>query len=141
MKLVLKNCRIIMQSPKRTEIESVYNNKNGGVSYPGNLASSGNSQSWFFPLVKGATYELTYTGTVKMNIGSVWLCSLCKLEGDYTTMPQNEVAEEVFGWNKDELVQGGRFVVPSETDKDCIVVTGLKDSMDSDIKVQLVRLG
>lgn len=141
MKLILKNCSLVMQYPKITEIESVHNSKNIGVNYPGNYQNMGLCQSWIYPLVKGATYELAYVGSITMDIGSVWLCSLCNLGGDYTTVPQNEVGEMVFNWDKGNAVQGGRFTVPEDTDKDCIVVTGLNDTYDQNIEVILKKLG
>lgn len=142
MKLILKNSRIIMQSFKKTIVESVYNNKNGGVAYPGNFQTSGFIQCWIYPLEKGATYELKYTGSVNKNIGSVYLCSLCKLSGDYETIPQEGVGEKIFAWdNENSISQGGRFTVPEDTDKDCIVVSGLKENYDSDITVTLIKFG
>lgn len=131
-----------MRSIKKTIIESVYNKTGRGIAYPGNYQSSGFCQCWIYPLEKGATYELNYTGSVNKNIGSMYLCSLCKLSGDYETIPQEGVGERIFAWdNENSISQGGRFTVPADTDKDCIVVTGLVESYDSNIKVSLMRLG
>lgn len=142
MKLILKNSSLVMQSIKKTVIESIYNKVGVGIAYPGNYNNAGFCKVWIYPLEKGATYELKYTGTVNKNIGSIWLCSLCKLSGDYETVPQNEVCEKIFGWdNENSMLQGGRFSVPLESDKDCIVVTGLNETYDSNVKITLTKLG
>lgn len=142
MKLILKNCELIMQGLKRTEIDYVYNNKKCGVVYPGNFNSIGFCQSWIFPIEKGANYELEYIGSVTKDIGSVWLCALCKMDGDYVTNPQNGVGKEkIFSWNRDALSQGGKFTVDSLVDADCIVVTGLKDTHDSNKVIRLTKIG
>lgn len=126
---------------QEVEIQSIANNTNGGVSYPGKFSTLGFCQSWIYPLIKGATYRLNYKGSVTKDIGSIYLCSLCKLEGDYVTMPREDVAEKIFSWNNtDSINQGGEFKVPLETDKDCIVITGLRDTYDPNIIVKLVKI-
>lgn len=105
------------------------------------LDVKGGRKYWIYPLIKGATYKLNYRGSVTKDIGSIYLCSLCKLEGDYVTMPREDVAEKIFSWNNtDSINQGGEFKVPLETDKDCIVITGLRDTYDPNITVKLVKI-
>lgn len=126
---------------QKVEIQSIANNTNGGVNYPGNFTTMGFCQSWIYPLIKGATYRLNYKGSVNKDIGSVYLCSLCKLDGDYVTLPRKGVGEKIFAWNNtDSINQGGEFKVPLETDKDCIVITGLRDTYDPNITIKLVKI-
>lgn len=142
MKLVLKNCSLLMQGLKRTEIESIYNRKATAIVYPGKYVNSGFCQCWIYPLEKGATYELSYIGSVAEDTGSVRLCSVCKLNGNYSTVPQEGVEKQlVFSWNKDLKIQGGKFTVETGIDADCIVVTGLNDAYDPKIVVKLFKIG
>lgn len=141
MKLVLKNSKLVFKNVIETIINYFQSVASKSIVYGGVFNNAGLVQCEFYELTKGSNYKLYFTCDGTFDIGTCYLLSLCKMDGDYSTTGRTVAINTILAWSKDIKNYEQEFAVATDSTADCICICHPKSAYIGNYTCKVVKVG